>query len=55
MIYCVEEDLYILGFVDSDFLGDVVDRKVTTGYFFQVAKEAIFWRCKKSSLCRPGR
>ena len=37
------------GFSDSDWAGDVNDRKSTSGYIFQVGDTAISWRSRKQS------
>ena len=41
MIYRKSESLEIEGYSDSDFAGDVDDRKFTSGYIFTLAKGAI--------------
>ncbi|XP_031258533.1 secreted RxLR effector protein 161-like [Pistacia vera] len=41
-------DLY--GFTDSDYAGDVDDRKSTSGYVFTMGSGAISWSSKKQSI-----
>ena len=38
-----------IGFSDSDWAGDVEDRKSTSGYMFQICGTAVSWRSKKQS------
>ena len=38
-----------VGFSDADWVGDVNDRKSTTGYLFQLSGGAVTWKSKKQS------
>jgi len=40
----------LVGFTDSDFAGDLDDRKSTSGYVFTLAGGAVSWKSKKQSL-----
>ena len=40
----------LVGYTDSDFGGDLYDRKSTSGYIFTLAGAAISWKPKKQSL-----
>ena len=50
LIYRKLEPLEIEGYSDSDFAGDVDDRKSTSGYIFTLAKGAISWKSSKQSV-----
>lgn len=39
-----------VGFTDSDFAGDIDDRKSTSGYLFMLGGGAITWRSRKQPL-----
>jgi hypothetical protein len=41
------DSLEIEGYSDSDFAGDVDDRKSTSGYIFTLTKGAISWKSSK--------
>ena len=44
MALCYEgTDVQLLGYVDSDFVGDVDSRKSTTGYVFILGNRAVSW------------
>lgn len=49
MTYCGVKD-NDLGCVVSDFGGDHVDRKSTTGYVFKVADVAVSWRSENKTI-----
>jgi len=38
-----------LGYSDSDWAGDIGDRKSTSGYVFQICGTAVSWRSRKQS------
>ena len=38
-----------VGFSDSDWAGDINDRRSTSGYVFQICGTAVSWRSKKQS------
>ena len=50
LTYRKSESLEIEGYSDSDFAGDVDDRKSTSGYIFTLAKGAISWKSSKQSV-----
>ena len=37
----------LVGFTDSDWVGDLDDRKSTTGYVFSLGYGPVSWDCKK--------
>jgi len=44
MTFCYEgTDIQLLGYIDSDFAGDVDSQKSTTGYVFTLGSGAISW------------
>eukprot|EP00253_Pinus_taeda_P025520 PITA_25520 len=47
--YSVEESLLLVGFIDSDWAGDLNDRKSTASYVFTLGYGPIIWACKKQS------
>jgi len=58
LTYRKSKSLEIEGYSDSDFAGDVDDRKSTSGYIFTLAKGAISSKSSKqlvtaaSTICR---
>lgn len=40
----------LIGYTDSDFAGDLNDRKSTSGYVFTLASAAVSWKSKKQTL-----
>ena len=36
-----------VGFSDTDWAGDINDRKSTSGYIFQISSGAVSWKSKK--------
>ena len=40
----------LIGFTDSDFVGDIDDRKSTSGYVFLFSSAAVSWSSKKQSI-----
>ena len=42
-------DLYLMGYTDADWGGDLDERKSTSGYVFLLNNGAISWRSKKQS------
>ena len=47
LMYRRSDSLHIEGYSDSDFIGDVDDRKSTSGYVFTLAGGAISWKSSK--------
>jgi hypothetical protein len=41
----------LLAFTDSDYVGDMEDRKSTFGYVFLMSSSAISWCSKKAAYC----
>ena len=50
LTYRKSEPLEIEGYSESDFAGDVDDRKSTSEYIFTLAKGAISWKSSKQSV-----
>lgn len=44
------EGLTIKGYIEADYVGSLIDRRSTIGYFTYVAGNVIIWRCKKQQL-----
>ena len=38
---------YLIGFTDSDWVGDNIDRKSTYGYSLSLGSKPIYWSSKK--------
>ena len=47
IFYKEKSDLDLIGFTDSDWVGDSTDRNSTLGYVFMLAKGPISWSSKK--------
>lgn len=47
ILYNREDKVDLLGFSDSDWAGDVEERKSTVGFFFQLGSGDFFWSSKK--------
>jgi len=51
MILCYEgTDVQLLGYVDSDFTGDVDNRKSTMSYVFNLESGAVSWVSKLQKI-----
>ncbi|XP_038891601.1 secreted RxLR effector protein 161-like [Benincasa hispida] len=50
ILYQKGEKLNLVGFNDSDYAGDLNDRKSTSGYVFMLGSGAISWSSKKQSI-----
>jgi len=50
LIYHRTQNSGLVGFTDSDFAGDLDDRKSTSGYVFTLAGGPVSWKSKKQSL-----
>ena len=49
LLYSKQESCKCVGYSDSDWGGDLDDRKSTSGYFFQIGSGPVSWRSKKQS------
>jgi hypothetical protein len=47
--YGADSTLYLIGFTDSDWAGDNIDRKSTSGYSLSLGFEPICWSSKKKA------
>eukprot|EP00253_Pinus_taeda_P030683 PITA_30683 len=47
--YNAEESPLLVGFIDSDWAGDLDDQKSTASYVFALGSGSITWACKKQS------
>jgi hypothetical protein len=50
LTYRKSYSLYLEGYSDSDFVGDVNDRKSTSGHVFTLAGGAISWKSSKQTI-----
>ncbi|KAG8480350.1 hypothetical protein CXB51_024735 [Gossypium anomalum] len=50
LFYKKREISFLFGFIDSDFAGDIDDRKSTLGYVFMMGTGAVSWSSKKQSI-----
>ncbi|KAL0537452.1 hypothetical protein IC582_026430 [Cucumis melo] len=50
MLYQRRRKLNLVGFSDSDYAGDLNDRKSISGYVFMLGSEAISWSSKKQPI-----
>jgi hypothetical protein len=48
--HCDKEGLKLVGWTDSDYAGDLNDRKSTSGYVFMLGDSAISWSSKKQPI-----
>ena len=49
IFYVAKSNLELVGFTDSDWAGDNIDRKSTSGYMFMLAEGPIICSSKKHS------
>ena len=47
--YAVDSELELVGYTDSDWVGDSIDRNSTFGYVFMFGGDPIFWSRKKQA------
>ena len=50
LTYRRSDSLHIQGYSDSDIVGDIDDRKFTSGYVFTLAGGAILWKSSKQTV-----
>ncbi|XP_041025510.1 secreted RxLR effector protein 161-like [Juglans microcarpa x Juglans regia] len=50
LFYKNGEKSYLFGFTDSDYAGDLDDRKGTSGYVFMMGTGAVSWSSKKQPI-----
>ncbi|XP_057990289.1 secreted RxLR effector protein 161-like [Hevea brasiliensis] len=50
LLYKKGEKSDLIGFSDSDYAGDVDDRKSISGYVFMLSSRAVSWSSKKQSI-----
>eukprot|EP00253_Pinus_taeda_P027989 PITA_27989 len=50
ILYNVSEHSDLVGYTDSDWVGSVDDRKITSSYVFHMGSGAISWASKKQSI-----
>ena len=50
ILYKKEKEVKLTGWSDSDYAGDVDDRKSTSGYVFMIGESAIAWSSKKQPI-----
>ena len=44
------EDVGVHGFIDSDWAGDIDDRRLNNGYVFRLFGDEIYWMSRKQSM-----
>ena len=47
LLYTSNGSKECIGYSDADWVGDLDDRKSTSGYVFQIGGGAVSWRSKK--------
>ena len=47
--YVADSELELVGYIDSDWVGDSIDRKSTSRYVFMFGGGPIFWSRKKQA------
>ena len=47
LLYDNKQDMSLVGYMDSDWVGDSVTRRSTSGYCFYIGQGALSWSCKK--------
>ena len=50
LTYWRTDTLEVVGFIDSDYVGCVDDKKSTYGYIFMMAKGVVSWKSVKHTL-----
>eukprot|EP00253_Pinus_taeda_P009627 PITA_09627 len=50
VLYTARDDLRLVGYIDSDWVGSVDDGKSTSGYLFHLGSGAIAWASKKQTI-----
>jgi hypothetical protein len=45
--YAVDSTLDLIGFIDFEWIGDIIDRKSTSGYSLSLGSGPICWSSKK--------
>ena len=50
LVYESDTDCRLMGYCDSDYAGDLDDRKSTSGYIFLYGSKPIAWNCRKQKV-----
>ena len=50
LFYSSSKELKLMGYCDSDFAGDIDDRKSTTNFIFFLGENIISWCSKKQQI-----
>lgn len=50
LFYSASNKFKLLGYFDSDWAGDLDDRKSTTGFLFYLVNTALTWSSKKEPI-----
>lgn len=50
LFYRKENNVTLFGFTDSNYVGDVDDRRSTSGYVFMIGSGAVSWSSKKQQI-----
>lgn len=49
ILYKIDEDCSLTGYTDSDWAGCIDDRKITSGYVFQLGSKIVSWSSRKQA------
>jgi len=50
--YATSEENIFIGYIDSDFVGIIDDRKNISGYYFHLGTNLVSWTSKKHPICQ---
>ena len=50
ILYSTSDDFQLVGYIDSDFVGDIEDRRSTSRYAFQLKAGVVAWALKKQPV-----
>ena len=50
LFYRSEMDIELVGYRDTDWVGNRIDRRSTSEYMFTLGSAAISWNCKKQAI-----
>ena len=50
ILYSTLDDFQLVGYIDSDFVGNIEDRRSTSGYAFHLGTGVVAWASKKQPI-----